>query len=509
MILEPQSKFTIDELESLVKTRTDSKPKQKLKLRLSSRAQNRVKKARKQLEKLQDSDRAIYGLNTGFGRLAKIKVSKAELDQLQVNLLRSHACGVGAPLSRRVVHRLALLRTLSLGKAASGLSLATLQRHLDYYNHDLTPFVPEKGSVGASGDLAPLSHFALTFLGEGEFLVGERRVAALSVLKKNKLAPLQIKAKEGLSLTNGTQVSLSLALEAYHRLKHLWDWSLAVTCLSVEAHAATPRVYDPRIHRLKAHREQQEIAGFLWKALKDSPHGRSHRDCDHVQDSYSFRAVPQILAPCLKLMRTAAELLEGEINSVSDNPIFVSGSAELHSCGHFHAQTVSMAADLLTQAAVTMGNLSERRLDQLVNPLTSRHSAFFAQQPGVESGLMIVQTAAAALASENKTLAFPASADTVSTNGNQEDHVSMGPWAARKALLVLENLESLIAYEAVAAIRGCQLSRAKSGVGFSSFVEEQMSGLSEHCSVAFREGDQIFARAVESIKTFIQKTACR
>ncbi len=495
MNFEPQSKFDADELENLI----DQKPR----LGLSGAAKTRIEKARKAVERLENFAKPIYGVNTGFGRLARIKISPNELGELQLNLIRSHACGVGAPLSPRVVKRLLLLRMLSLGKGASGIQLSTFNRHLDFWNKDLCPYIPEKGSVGASGDLAPLAHLALSLIGEGEFIDSGRRLSAAPVFKKHRLKKLNILSKEGLSLTNGTQVSLALGLEALREIKRLYKWMIPITALSVEAHSATSKVYDARIHKLKAHAEQQEIAADLMAWLKGSEHMNSHRECDQVQDSYSFRAVPQILAPCLKFIRTAEEMMEGEISSVSDNPVFVKGSTELHSCGHFHAQMVSMASDLITQAAVTMGNLSERRLDQLVNPLTTRTTAFLAEKPGVESGLMIVQTAAAALASENKTLVFPASADTISTNGNQEDHVSMGPWAARKALQVCENLESILAFELVAAIRGAMIEKSRNAAAFAPKVEKFLNDLQKACPSAFRAGDRVFSRDVGSLKAFL------
>jgi len=503
MKFEPQSKFTVDQIEDLLKNGSGTPQK----LNISLTAKRRLLRARAQVEKLKESGDAIYGVNTGFGRLARIKISKDELESLQINLIRSHACGVGKPLSEKMVRRLLLLRLLSLGKAASGIRIQTFQRHLDFWNRSLTPWIPEQGSVGASGDLAPLAHLALPMLGEGHFLMGCEKVPASGVLKKLKLAPLQIGAKEGLSLTNGTQVSLALGLEALSRIKHLWKWMEAITCLSVEAHSATATVYDEAIHALKAHPEQREIAANLRRRLKSSDHMKAHHDCGEVQDSYSFRAVPQILAPCLKFIRTAEELMENEVNSVSDNPVFVKGSNDLHSCGHFHAQAVSMASDLITQAAVTMGNLSERRLDQLVNPLTTRTTGFLAQQPGVESGLMIVQTSAAALASENKTLAFPASADTISTNGNQEDHVSMAPWAGRKSLHVLENLESILVMEMVGAVRGCVIESTRSGLTFSTFVERFLAWLGKKSPSIFKAGDRVFADDFEILKALIKSSA--
>lgn len=494
MNFEPQSKFTLQEICELVK----NSPR----LTTNSRLRSRTQKARHLVEQLSERDEAIYGLNTGFGRLAKIKISEEELTELQVNLIRSHACGMGDPAAPSVVRKLLLLRMLSLGKTASGIQWSTFQRHLQYWNADLVPHIPEQGSVGASGDLAPLAHLALTFLGEGYFIEPSsmKRLSSKSILKKHRWAPLSIGPKEGLSLTNGTQFSTALALEAYERLAQLWPWIELAICLSAEGHSATAAVYHPRLHELKKHPEQAWLASRLYKKLSRSPHMSAHRDCDQVQDSYSFRCIPQVLGPCLKLMETAAELIENEANSVSDNPVFVRDSKELHSCGHFHAQSVSVAADLLSMAAVTIGNLSERRLDQLINPLTSRSTAFLAQQAGVESGLMIVQTAAAALASENKTLAFPGSCDSITTNGNQEDHVSMAPGAARKALRIIQNLQAIVACEILAGVRACVIESTRSGMAFSPYVEKNLAYLGKKIPDLYRYGDRIFSEDLSQLQ---------
>lgn len=484
MLLDPQSKFQLNDVESLL----ESSPA----LRLSDTAKKRIRKSQECVLELAKSEQALYGINTGFGRLAQVRISENELSDLQINLLRSHACGVGEPLSERVVRRLILLRVLSLGKAYSGVSLELLERHLAYLNEKLCPRVPSQGSVGASGDLAPLAELALTFVGEGAFLEKNKEVPAKKVLQKMKWEPIAIGPKEGLALTNGTQVSLALALEVRSQLQPLLTWIFESAALSVEAHRATASVFQPKLHALKAHPHQQKVASTLFAALKKSEHMKGHRDCDIVQDSYSFRCTPQIMGPCLSILEKADELLEGELNSVTDNPIVFADQKEILSCGHFHAQTVSMASDLMSMAMVTLGNLIERRIDQMMNPCTSRHPAFLADRPGVESGLMIVQTAAAALASENKGLSFPASADTISTNGNQEDHVSMAPWAARKAGLILGNLRQIVAGEIVSAVRASVLESTKSGLQFSPRVQTFLDFWADRVPNLFRPGDRYF-----------------
>jgi len=484
MYLEPQSKFRIKDVEDIL----DSSQK----LQFSASAKTTITRAQNCVLKMARSEGAMYGINTGFGRLAQVRISENELSDLQINLLRSHACGIGEPLSKRAVRRLLLLRAMSLGKGHSGVSLKLLQRHLDYINHDLCPRISSQGSVGASGDLAPLAELGLTFIGEGSFLESNKLLSAKTILKKQKWKPIEIGPKEGLALTNGTQFSLAWALEVRRKLHALIPWMEMSAALSIEAHQATSSVYQAKIHALKAHPHQRRVAQTFSKILKGSEHMKAHRDCDIVQDAYSYRCIPQVLGPCYSILEKADELLEDEINSISDNPLVFPETEEILSCGHFHAQAVSMACDLMTLAMVTMGNLIERRIDQLMNPATSRHPAFLADHPGVESGLMIVQTAAAALASENKTMAFPASADTISTNGNQEDHVSMAPNAAKKAGQVADNLRKIISAETLCAVRASVLESTKSGLRYSPEVETFLKQLADKTPRLFHPGDRNF-----------------
>jgi len=496
MLLEPQSKFTLSQIEELL---LDEKGWQ-----LSPAAQKRVSQAAKYVDSVAQGDTSVYGINTGFGRLAQVKISKEDLTKLQINLLRSHASGMGDPVSPLVVRRLILLRCLSLAKGHSGVSLSLVERHLDYLRKNLTPLVPELGSVGASGDLAPLAHLGLTFIGEGSFWDGTKKRPAGEVLAEHSWKPLTIGPKEGLSLTNGTQFSLALALELVQQWNELQQWVELAAVISAEAHQATDKVFLPKIHALKAHPMQLEVAKSFAKKFKSSPHMKSHRDCDRVQDSYSFRCIPQVLGPSYQMIEWAKQMLEAEVNSVSDNPVVFPEDELVYSCGHFHAQAVSAACDMMAMALTSIGNLSERRLDQLVNPLTARHPAFLAMQPGVESGLMIVQTAAASLVAENRVLASPASVESVPTNGNQEDHVSMAPFAARKALQILGNLRRMTACELVAGVRGCVLEATRTGLSFSPFVESSLKALGDKVPALFETGDRIFAEDLEALESLMK-----
>jgi histidine ammonia-lyase len=406
------------------------------------------------------------------------------------------------------VKRLTFLRILGLSKARSGISWPLLKRHLDYYNRELSPLVPMQGSVGASGDLAPLAHFGLTFMGEGYFMCDEKKEAAAKVLKREKLSPLRIGPKEGLSLTNGTQFSLSLALSVLARWRHLRPWIEAAAALSVESFRATNQVFDPKIHDLKSHPFQKIVAKRIFDLLKNSSHMKSHEACELVQDPYSFRCIPQVMGPAYALIQQAESLLEDELNSVSDNPLVFYESQEIRSAGHFHAQSVSFASDLMSLAMISVGNLIERRIDQLVNPTSDRLPAFLASSPGLESGLMIVQTLAAALASENKTMGFPASADSIPTNANQEDHVSMAPNAARKASFILENLRKILASEFVCAARAGVIESTRSGKSFAPGIQSLLRWLGEKRPELFRSGDRVFSEDLQSLDRLIQEEEC-
>jgi histidine ammonia-lyase len=497
MILQSEQKFSLEEVEEVL---AESK------FKLAPRAKKKLQRGSNLVKKLSTSKKPIYGVNTGFGRLAQVKISENELVQLQKNILKSHACGIGEPISENTTRRLIFLRALSLGKGFSGISVAGVQRHLDYLNRHLTPYIPSLGSVGASGDLAPLAHLGLTLVGHGDFLDDGKRIPAAIILRRNRLTPIEIGPKEGLALVNGTQFSLALALEARRAIHELIPWMEISAALSLEAHRGTAAVFDARLHSVKRHPEQQEVARRFRELLKNSKHIAGHRDCDLVQDSYSYRCIPQVLGPAYSILSKADELLENEVNSVSDNPILWIESEELLSGGHFHAHAVSFAADLMAMASATIGNLIERRIDQLVSPLTARGNGFLADKPGVESGLMILHTAVASLVSENKTLAHPASADTIPTNGNQEDHVSMAPWAARKAGMMIANLRRIVAAEVVCGVRGAVHESTRTGLSFSPVIEKFLKMLAREIPDLFLAGDREFGRDWERVDQVIQDT---
>jgi histidine ammonia-lyase len=494
MILQPEREVLLDELEAWIKEK---------KFGLSNASRKNLERGSKMMRELAHSKLPIYGVNTGFGRLAQVRISESQLREVQANILRSHACGIGEPLAERAARRLLLLRALSLGKGYSGISSALVVRHLEYLNRNLLPFIPLQGSVGASGDLAPLAHLGLTFVGEGEFVEAGKKIPAKKILRREKIKALQVGPKEGLALCNGTQFSLALALEARVQMKEVLPWMEISAALCLEAHRGTGGVFDSRLHSVKKHRHQKEIAHRFREILSGSKHMNSHRNCELVQDAYSFRCIPQVLGPVYSILERADELLLDEVNSVSDNPILWMPSKSLLSGGHFHAHSVSLAADLMSLGVATIGNLTERRIDQLVNPLTVRGNPFLADRPGVESGLMILQTAAAAIASENKTLAHPASADTIPTNGNQEDHVSMAPWAARKTLMMIVNLRRIVAAEIVCGVRGAVQESTRTGLSFGPKLETFLKFLAREIPTLFMSGDREFGKDWQKVERLI------
>ena len=416
-----------------------------------------VRAAHALVEKLAHGGGAVYGVTTGFGKLAQTRIAGNQLEQLQLNLLRSHAVGVGAPLPGEVVRLILALKAASLGRGHSGVRPETIAQLLAFADRDILPVVPGKGSVGASGDLAPLAHLSLALIGEGEVRYGGQTVPAKTALDAAGLKPLNLGPKEGLALINGTQVSTALALIGLFAAERLLAAALAAGALSVDAARGTDTAFDPRIHRVRGQPGQKIAAAILRDLLAGSEIRKSHADCDRVQDPYSLRRQPQVMGACLDQLRSAAARLVDEANAVSDNPLVFPEEGEILSGGNFHAEPVAFAADNIALALAEIGNMSERRTALLVDPAMSGLPAFLVKTPGIDSGFMMAQVTAAALASENKMLAHPASVDTIPTSANQEDHVSMATHAARRLLDMAENAGNIVAIELMAAAQGVDL----------------------------------------------------
>ena len=398
-----------------------------------------------------------YGINTGFGRLASTHIPNDQLELLQRNLVLSHAVGVGTPLSAPVVRLLMVMKVSSLAQGHSGVRLPVIEALLALLNADVLPLIPCQGSVGASGDLAPLAHMAAVLLGVGEVWIQGRKAPATEGLAAAGLKPVTYAAKEGLALLNGTQASTALALEHLFDIEDLFDTALVAGALSVDAAAGSVKPFDNRIHQLRGHRGQIEAGGAYRQLLEGSDINLSHRECSKVQDPYSLRCQPQVMGACLDQIRHAAGILLTEANAVSDNPLIFPDTLEVLSGGNFHAEPVAFAADNLALAVAEIGALAERRIALLIDATLSGLPPFLVRDGGVNSGFMIAHVTAASLASENKTLAHPASVDSLPTSANQEDHVSMATFAARKLGDMARNTAGILAIELLAAAQGVDL----------------------------------------------------
>ena len=398
----------------------------------------------------------VYGINTGFGKLASVRIGDADLETLQRNIVLSHAAGVGEPSPVPVIRLMMALKLASLAQGASGVRVETVRMLEEMLAQGLTPVIPCQGSVGASGDLAPLAHMAATMIGVGEiFVEGECKPAA-KALKKAGLSPLTLGPKEGLALLNGTQFSTANALAGLFEAELLFQSALVTGALSTEAAKGSDTPFDPRIHALRRHAGQIETAAALRDLMATSEIRASHLKADErVQDPYCLRCQPQVMGAALDVLRQAAATLETEANGVSDNPLIFPEADEALSGGNFHAEPVAFAADMIALAVCEIGSIAERRIAMLVDPALSGLPAFLTPKPGLNSGFMIPQVTAAALVSENKQKAYPASVDSIPTSANQEDHVSMAAHGARRLMGMVENATAVLGIELLAAAQGC------------------------------------------------------
>ena len=459
-------------------------------LALAPEARTAVAASARTVDTIAASGKPAYGINTGFGRLSQTRIPPHELEQLQKNIVLSHAAGVGAPLGDEVVRLVLALKAASLARGASGVRVETVEALLRLYNERLYPRIPAQGSVGASGDLAPLAHLALALMG-----IGEVRLAD----------PLRLAPKEGLALLNGTQVSTALALAGLFAIENVFAAATAAGALSVDAAAGSDTPFDPRIHALRGHAAQSEIAACYQSLLTGSEIRRSHLENDpRVQDPYSLRCQPQVMGACLEQMRYAARILEIEANGVTDNPLVFADTGEVLSGGNFHAEPVALVCDALAVAIAEIGALSERRIALLIDTSLSGLPPFLVEHGGVNSGFMVPQVTAAALASENKSLAHPASVDSLPTSANQEDHVSMATFAARRLSDMARNSAGIVAIELLAAAQG---------IDFRAPLRTSPALQPVHAlvrsRVAFYDHDRYFAPDIEAIRELVEAGALR
>ena len=436
-------------------------------IEIAAAARERVRAARQLIDRLADSDVPTYGVNTGFGTLAEVSIARSDLRKLQRNLVLSHAAGVGAPLPAEAVRALMLLRANVLAGGYSGIRESTLDLLVALLERDVIPVVPEKGSVGASGDLAPLAHLALVLIGEGEAFFRGERIPGREALRRTGLAPVVLEAKEGLALVNGTQAMEAVGILALLEAERLLRIASVACAMTVEGLKGSHRPFLGAIHRVRGQRGQMDVAAEMRALLHDSEIERSHQgpDCDKVQDPYSLRCAPQVHGAALDALRFVREALSVEANAATDNPlVFAEGHAQADlpaelvvSGGNFHGQPVSQALDLLAIACAQLQAISERRVEQLVNPSLSGLPPFLAENSGLNSGFMIAQVTAAALCAESKVLSHPACVDTIPSSAGREDHVSMGMTAALKARTVVDNARSGLAIELLVAAQALDL----------------------------------------------------
>jgi histidine ammonia-lyase len=429
---------------------------------LSPAAVKRIEKAHKYLLAQVASGKTMYGINTGFGLLSNVKIQSEDIETLQYNLLRSHAVGMGEYLPDHQVRAMLCLRAANLAIGHSGVSLKLVEQILALLNRGVHPLIPEQGSVGASGDLAPLSHLALVLIGEGKARYRGKTMTGARALRAANIKPIRLGPKEGLALINGTQFMSAIGTLTLLEAEHLCDVADAAGAMSIEAMRGTETAFEPEIHAVRPHPGQVATAKRVRAILLDggkSEIAKSHENCGKVQDPYSLRCIPQVHGASRDALVFVRQVLEREINSVTDNPLVFPDQKKILSGGNFHGQIVSIAMDLLSIAIAEIGSISEQRLEKLVNPTISELPAFLTKNGGLNSGFMIVQVAAASIVSENKTLCHPASVDTIPTSADKEDHVSMGAWAARKAAKVTANSRRVIAMELLAAAQGLEFLR--------------------------------------------------
>ena len=402
---------------------------------------------------------SIYGINTGFGNLANVKIDKSDLNKLQRNLVSSHAVGVGELLPNKIVKLIIVLKIYALAQGYSGASLTLVERLCEFINLELYPCIPSKGSVGASGDLAPLAHLSQALIGEGYVNYKGVKLSASKALAKSDLKPIELGPKEGLALLNGTQVSTAIALNAYFETENLFLSAIISGALTLEAIKGSITPFDERIHEARGQKGQIDVAKELSKLIDGSEILKSHANCDRIQDPYSVRCQPQVMGACLDSIRYIASILSIEANAVTDNPLVFADDNEIISGGNFHAEPVALVADQLAVAIAEMGSISERRSALLVDSNLSGLPPFLIKKSGLNSGFMIHQVTAAALVSENKLFAHPASVDSIPTSANQEDHVSMATHAAYRLINMNENLSYILAIELLSASQGIEFHK--------------------------------------------------
>jgi histidine ammonia-lyase len=468
-------------------------------LRLGAEDRARITAASALVDKIVSVGDAAYGINTGFGLLAQTRIPTDQLALLQRNLLLSHAAGVGEPLPDPIVRLILALKVNALARGYSGISASIIEALLALLEREVYPLIPAQGSVGASGDLAPLAHLGAVLLGIGQVRAGGEILPAAEGLTRAGLKPFKLGAKEGLALINGTQVSTALALAGLFGAEDVLAAGIVGGAMSVDALKGSDAPFDDRIHQARGQPGQIAVAAEYRRLIAGSEIRASHLDCSRVQDPYSFRCQPQVMGACLDLIRHCAATLCVEANAVTDNPLLFVEQGEVLSGGNFHAEPVAFAADTLALAIAEIGSLSERRMAVLIDPKMSGLPAFLVENSGLNSGFMIAQVTAAALVSENKALAAPCSVDSIPTSANQEDHVSMATHAARRLLAMVENAAAVVGIELLAAAQGIDFHRPARSSAVLEKAHADMRG-----EVAHYAADRYFAPDIEAAKRWVK-----
>lgn len=470
-----------------------------VRVELTDESLKKVKASRAYVDNIVEKEVPVYGINTGFGALSSKHIEKKDLAQLQYNLIRSHCTGVGQPFPKLTTRAIMLLRANCLASGFSGVSLECIELLFDFIEHDITPVVPEKGSVGASGDLAPLSHIALALIGEGDVIFNNKQVRADFAIDQIGKSPVKLKAKDGLALINGTAVMAALGSLALYEADRIIKIADIATALTLEAVRGTKKAYDPDISALKPQPGQVLVSDNLTKLLsQESEISSSHVDCGKVQDPYSLRCVPQVHGAIRQTLEHARDVLSIEINSVTDNPLIFVEKDKVISGGNFHGEAIAMVMDYLAIGLSEVANISERRVEKMMNPTFSDLPAFLIKESGLNSGLMIAHVTMAALASENKYLCHPASVDSIPTSTDKEDHVSMGVTSGRKLHEVLRNVKQCLAIEFLCNTQGVELLRPLKS---NEALEEVVTLIRKYVEPI--TVDRVFAKDIKNIASLI------
>ncbi|MGO4888968.1 histidine ammonia-lyase [Anaerobacillus sp. MEB173] len=465
----------------------------------SEESMNKVKASRKAVEKIVANEKVIYGITTGFGKFSDVFINKDDVEALQLNLIYSHACGVGDPFPEIVSRAMVVLRANALLKGFSGVRPVVIDQLLKLVNAGIHPVIPQQGSLGASGDLAPLSHLALVLIGEGEVFYKGERTNAMKALTSEGIFPITLTAKEGLALINGTQAMTAMGVVAYLEAEKMALQSEMIAALTLEGLQGIIDAFDEDIHLARGYQEQVDVAKRMRAYLADSELTTRQGEI-RVQDAYSLRCIPQVHGATWQTLNYVKEKLEIEMNAATDNPLIFDDGEKVISGGNFHGQPIAFAMDFLKIAMAELANISERRIERLVNPQLNDLPPFLSPEPGLQSGAMIMQYVAASLVSENKTLAHPASVDSIPSSANQEDHVSMGTIGSRHAYQIIQNVRRVLAIEAICGMQACEIrGKEKMSTATKVFLEEGRK------ITPFIAADRVFANDIEAITTWLKE----